>query len=111
MKLPEADRVIIDPRKLRDYALSPAHSIGRFKAAFFARLGFTPENWKSLESELRRLASQDEADPGEETAFGWKYVVRGTITGPRGASAEILSVWIVLRGEQVPRLVTIYPED
>jgi hypothetical protein len=111
VKLPEAERVIIDPRKLRDYVLSPAHSIGRFKAAFFARLGFTPESWKSLEVELMRLASEEEAELGEETAFGRKYVVRGTITGPMGASAEVLSVWIVLHGEQTPRLVTIYPED
>jgi hypothetical protein len=111
VKLPEADRVIIDPSKLRDYALSPTHSIGRFKAAFFARLGFTSANWESLEVELRRLASQEEADPGGETSFGRKYVVRGAITGPTGASAAVLTVWIVLRGEQVPRLVTIYPED
>jgi hypothetical protein len=111
VKLPEADRVIIDPGKLRDYVLSPTHSIGRFKAVFFTRLGLTPENWERLEVEVRRLARQEEAEPGGETFFGVKYVVRGIITGPMGTSATVRTVWIVLRGEQVPRLVTIYPED
>lgn len=105
------DRVVIDPRKLREYALSPTHSVGRFKAAFFMRLGFTAETWESLDQELRRLAVQEEAEPSEDTVFGRKYVVRGRITSPTGESADILSVWIVLHGEEVARFVTIYPED
>jgi hypothetical protein len=36
MKLPNADRAIIDLRKLRDYCLSPAHRYGRHKAKLFA---------------------------------------------------------------------------
>lgn len=111
MKLPNAERAVIDPRKLRDYALSPVHPVGRFKAAFFGRLGFSTENWESLDLELRRMALQESAEPNERTEFGQKYLVRGIITGPTGVSAEIRSVWIILDGEQVPRLVTIYPED
>lgn len=45
MKLPERDRAIIDAEKLRDYLLSPSHPVGRFKAAFFASLGYTQANW------------------------------------------------------------------
>jgi hypothetical protein len=111
MKLPNAERAVVDPRKLKDYALSPVHPVGRFKAAFFARLGFTTENWGRLDLELRRLALQDSAELSDRTEFGQKYLVRGIIMGPTGVSAEIRSVWITLNGEQVPRLVTIYPED
>ncbi len=111
MKLPNAERAVVDPRKLRDYALSPVHPVGRFKAAFFARLGFTTENWERLDLELRRLALQDAAEPSERTEFGQKYLVRGIIMGPTGVSAEIRSVWIILNGEHAPRVVTIYPED
>lgn len=38
-----------------------------------------------------------------------KYVVRGTIHGAMAAAA-IVSVWIVLHGEDFPRFVTAYPE-
>jgi hypothetical protein len=39
VRLPGGERAIIDPEKLRDYVLSRAHPVGRFKAAFFASLG------------------------------------------------------------------------
>jgi uncharacterized protein DUF6883 len=110
LKLPQSEHAFIDPRKLRDYVLSPEHPVGRFKAAFFAGLGFTPSNWEPLERELRRLAQQDSAEPGDLTAFGQKYLIRGRITGPTGRGAAVLAVWIVLKGEKVPRFVTVYPE-
>jgi hypothetical protein len=36
---------------------------------------------------------------------------RGTITGPAGRSAAIVTAWIVLRGEEFARFVSAYPED
>jgi hypothetical protein len=36
--LPDAERALIATEKLRDYLLSPTHAVGRFKAAFFAKL-------------------------------------------------------------------------
>jgi hypothetical protein len=109
VKLPEAERAIIDPRKLRDYVLSPIHPVGRFKAKFFATLGFTPDNWKRLDSELRRLIREEAAELDEETPFGQKYLVRGGVTGPTGRMAIVISAWIILRGERFPRLVNVLP--
>lgn len=111
MRLPNADQAVIDRRKLTDYALSPEHPVGRFKSAFFASLGFTARNWEKLDLELRKLVLWSTAELGELTRFGQKYVVRGRITGPQGRTAEVLTVWIILKGEQVPRLVTAYPES
>jgi hypothetical protein len=100
---------VVDPRKLLDYALSSSHSIGRFKATFFAKLGFTAQNWEEFSLQLREMARNQPASPGERTAFGQKYVIRGTIRGPAALSAEVVTVWIVLHGEEAPRLVTVYP--
>lgn len=33
-----------------------------------------------------------------------------TLVGPSGRSADVLSVWIVRTGEELPRFVTAYPE-
>lgn len=60
--------------------------------------------------ELRKLAQQGSAERGPRTTFGQKYLVRGKIAGPAGRGAVVLAVWIVLDGEEVPRLVTVYPE-
>lgn len=111
MKLPHADRAIVDPVKVRDYLLSPEHPVGRAKARFFAALGFTREGWPGLQHALLALAVDGEAAPSPASEFGRKYVVRGIIWGPAGRAASVETVWIVLAGEDVPRLVTAYPGD
>jgi hypothetical protein len=40
-----------------------------------------------------------------------KYVVRGTLNGPSGEAADVITVWIVLDGESAPRFVTAYPGE
>lgn len=108
MKLPAADRVVIEPAKVRDYLLSSEHAIGRAKAHFFRALGFTQAAWPQLEEALRALARTGEAEVGDATVFGQKYLVRGILQGPR-QRADTVTVWIVLHGEAVPRFVTAYP--
>jgi Domain of unknown function (DUF6883) len=71
LRIPNADRAIIDPMKLHGYLLSPSHPIGRLKAA---------------------------------------YSIRAILMGPSGRSADLVSVWFVRTGEEVPRFVTAYPE-
>jgi len=56
MKLPGAEAAVVEPEKVRDYLLSPTHQVGRFKAAFFAALGYSQQNWADLEQDLRNLA-------------------------------------------------------
>jgi hypothetical protein len=108
-KLPEADRAIIDVAKVRDYLLSPEHPVGRFKATFFASVGYVRRDWERLRQELVSVAVAGDATPGQPSAFGEKYEVRGSIMGPTGRRFAVVTVWIVLRGESVPRFVTAYP--
>ena len=79
MKLPNTERAVIDERKVREYLLSKAHPIGRFKAAFLARAGFEAGNWAELTSALRNLARRGEAVPGEAGEYGQKYLISGTL--------------------------------
>ncbi|MEE9162591.1 MAG: hypothetical protein V3U35_06420, partial [Candidatus Neomarinimicrobiota bacterium] len=107
-RLPNPDRAVIDAAKLRDYLLSTAHPVGRFKAHFFASLGYSAENWEQLDTDIRDLIAAAEAHPRVKTEYGQKYEVRGSLTGPGGRRAEIVTVWIILAGEEVPRFVTAY---
>ena len=108
MTLPNADRAVIDDAKVRDYLLSPEHPIGRAKARFFGRLGFRRDRWRDLRDALLALAQAGSASRTSVGVFGQKYVVRGTIQGPAG-QAVVVTVWIVLRGEDFPRFLTAYP--
>lgn len=111
MRLPGAERAVIETSKLRDYLLSRSHPIGRFKAAFFAGLGYTDAAWEGLQSDLRNLALSHDAEAGQESHYGRKYEVRGTLEGPSGRSAEVVTVWIVPAGDDVPHFVTAFPGE
>ncbi len=39
MRIPNANKAVIDSEKLRNYILSPIHPVGRFKATFFKKFG------------------------------------------------------------------------
>lgn len=110
MKLANIESATIPATKVRDYLLSPSHSIGRYKAAFFRSLGYDQANWEALAFDLRSLLTGD-AKEMDVTEYGVKYEIRGSITGPNGRAANVLSAWIILTGEESPRFVTAYPED
>jgi len=111
MKLPAAERAVIELAKIRDYLLSTSHPVGRFKAPFFASLGYTNANWNRLQEDLRDLAISGDAALGKYCPYGQKYEIRGTLRGPSGKSAEVLTVWIVLFGGDVPQFVTAFPGE
>ena len=111
MKLPGAERAVVDPAKVRDYLLSPEHPVGRAKARFFGGLGYRREHWAELQEAIVALARTGEATGGAATSFGQKYQVRGTIRGPAGREAAVVTAWIVLRGEEAPRFVTAFPGE
>ena len=110
MRVPNRDRAIVDTRKLREYLLSPTHPVGRFKAHYFATLGYEVTEWQALEADLRATLESNavRAVAGE---FGTKCVGRSNITGRNGTHARLITVWIIPMGEEIPRLVTAYPEN
>jgi hypothetical protein len=110
MKLPNADRAIILPEKLRDYLLSAEHPSGRHKARFFRRLGYRQEHWAEFRQALREQHLSHDAEELEPNAFGRRFQIISPMTGPSGETAIIKSIWIVLTGEDVPRFVSAYPE-
>lgn len=111
VRLPEAATAVVEPAKVRDYLLSPEHPVGRYKATFFASLGYTRSDWHRLRGDLLRLIAAEDAVPGRPSDFGTKYEVRGTLRGPAGRHAEVVTVWIVLIGDSVARFVTAFPGE
>jgi hypothetical protein len=68
--LANADQATIDPLKLQGYLLSTSHPIARFKAAFFARPGYTSTNWQALDRALREQHLTQPARLVETTRHG-----------------------------------------
>ena len=110
MRLPNGDDALIPVEELRDYIFAPVHSSGRFKSVLFRGLGYEAQRCERLAADICSIFSSD-AELAETNKFGVKYLVRGVMTGPNGRSAAIVTVWIMLPGQTVPRFVTAYPED
>ena len=109
MRLPNADRVVVEEAKVRDYLLSPTHPVGRFKSVFFVALGFSAERWEALRDALVELARTGKAVPGQVSPFGLKFEIRATLQGPSGRQANVLTVWIVSNGQDFPHFITAHP--
>lgn len=108
-KLPNAERAIIDAEKLRDYVLSSVHPVGRFKAAFFREIGHSAEDWQMFERDWREQFLSRAVTKVEESRYGQKFVIEGPLMGPAGETVQIVTVWVILKGESIPRFVTAYP--
>ena len=108
-KLPYAERAIVDAEKLKGYVLSSSHPVGRFKAAIFRKFGYSIENWEIFERNLRELILSKEVTKIEESQFGQKFIVEGPLEGPSGETMQVVSVWVILKGESLRRFVTVYP--
>jgi len=111
MKMPGADKAVVGVPKVRDYLLSQEHLVGRFKASFFAALGYRQGNWKELQAALQKLALAEDATPALESDYGRKFETRAILEGPSGRRAEVVAIWIILNGEDFPRFITAYPGE
>jgi hypothetical protein len=92
---------IISRVKVTEYLLSSSHPIGRYKAAFFATLGYSAEAPEVFERDVAGLLRGDIAEL-DVTEFGHKFSSRGLLIGPNGRQAYALAIWIILSGEYSP---------
>ncbi len=108
MRMPLAERVVIDSAKLVDYCLNPDHPRGRHKARVFeAALGLTADDADELRQALLDAAQSDAAELADADDFGQRYVVEFEMSRPAG-TARIRSAWIVRADEDFPRFVSCY---
>jgi hypothetical protein len=111
MKLGDVvSRVIVDKRKLTEYALNPDNPVGADKALMFQRhLGFAKDNYETLLEQISALALEAEAIIGKSDQHGQRYQVDLEIIGVEQGQREIVRTgWIVEPDSGIARLVTLY---
>jgi len=109
VKLPNADKLVVERDKIADYLLNSGHRYGASKARFFSGFGFQMERWEQLAQALRHHGQTHEVKRTQETGFGPRYQVEGPLHAPDGRSPRVRSVWQWDHGEVAPRLITAYP--
>lgn len=110
MKLGDiVSRIIIDPRKLTEYALNPDNPVGADKAVMFQRhLGFTRVNYETLLEQISTQALNTEAILGRTDEHGQRYRVELEIVGTERQREIVRTGWIVEPDSDAARLVTLY---
>ena len=109
MKLPHVSRAVVSEEKITRYLLNRAHPVGRSKAEFFLKHGFSPETWNQLAAAFKRHAEENEAALSETTTYGTRFVVDGLLPTPSGSHLRVRCVWFINSGEDFPRFVTAHP--
>jgi hypothetical protein len=96
---------IIAPAKLKDYllVLLPKDD----KSLYLAKAGYTQDNWRQLEQDLRKQILTLEATPTTNTKHGQKYEIIGNLRGVNNQVISVKTIWIVTPTET--KFVTLFP--
>ena len=107
-RLINADRALIDMRKITEYALNPNHPVGGNKAKVFeSALGFNGSNAQDLVSQLKGGITTNDFAFGKVDAFGARFTVDIPVTGPSG-SGIVRTGWMYKGSSNVPELTTLF---
>lgn len=108
MRVPNADRAVIDREKLSDYCLNREHQRGRHKARVFASaLGLTIDDVEQLRDALLIAVQSEDGVATLRDEFGQRYVV-DFIMETTFRQASVRSIWIIRTAEDFPRLVSCF---
>src|SRR6266508_2723626 len=108
MKLPYAERAVVEIEKLRDYCLSTTHPRGKHKAMVFSSvLGITADEAEFLREQVLSAMVHNEATPTEQDKYGQRYIMDFEMEN-KGRKAVIRTSWIIRTSEDFPRLTSCY---
>lgn len=105
MRLPAETTIAED--KLTRYLLLP--QARGDKSAFLAKAGYTLGNTDQLLRDLRAQILPLEAGALESNKFGRYYEIRGTLTGPNGATLALRTIWMTEHLSGATKFVTLIP--
>jgi hypothetical protein len=107
-RLPNAERAVLDLRKIEDYCLNPEHPHGRHKARVFRTVlgvGRADSQWLR-EAILEGVRSSEAIELiTDEHGVRWRADVPITRQTNR---ISVRTLWIVKAGEDIPRFVTCW---
>jgi uncharacterized protein DUF6883 len=108
MRLPHGEHAVVPIEKLIDYCLNGEHPRGRHKARVFeSLLGITAANAEALRTAILEAALANDAIPTEVDDYGQRFVLDFEMKGLMSV-LTVRSLWIVRRGEEVPRLTSCF---
>jgi hypothetical protein len=109
-KLPNAEKVKVDRRKLYKYSLNPNNTAGGSDKAkvFQSALGYNLSNAEQLVDQIYQNLAACEAVTGKKDHHGQRFTVDMPVTGVNGRTAVVRTGWIIDPGKSIPRMITVF---
>jgi hypothetical protein len=112
MKLHNAERAVIDIRKLRDYGLNPNHPEGKHKArVFLEKLNLNAEDAERLLKLIMEAILVGEATEQRPTSYGRRFIVDFQVKWEEKFVVTLVTIrtaWIIRNDEDFPRLTSCF---
>ena len=105
--LPNADKAVIPLEKFTDYVLNPNKDPNK-AFAFQSALGYSVGNAGLLIENIRVNLRKFPTLVNGHNGYGSRYECIMSIMGANGKKANVLTAWIVIDGEDFPRLTNAY---
>jgi hypothetical protein len=107
-----ANRVVVPPRQLTEYALNAESERGRHKARVFEAVrGDTRDNAQALLEQIEAQALDTEAVVQRTDIYGQHVRVDLEIEGGAGQQAVVRTGWLVAPGSDEAQLITLYVKE
>src|SRR5579862_3154002 len=106
LKLPA--NTIIDPQKLTRYLLRLR--LEDDKSRFLGLAGYTVEYPERLLRDIQQQILPLDAEIQEQTEYGPKYRIRCKLTGPKGRSLRVVTIWMKENATNQTKFVTLFPD-
>ena len=103
-------RAIIAPDKIIEYLLNTEHRRGGTKARLLTTFGYTVEDWRRLDADIRAFHLSAEVEVMRETPYGTRYEIRAALQTPSGRSITVRTIGQIDAGTDFPRLITLVPD-
>ena len=106
MKLPTNAQIA--PEKLTGYLLVK-RPVGD-KSDFLKRAGYTLDNPRRLEQDIRSQILTLDAVSIEKTDYGEVFEIRASLKGPNGTALKVKTVWMQELKTGITKFITLYPD-
>ncbi len=98
---------VISPTKIANYLLAwrPEND----KSEFLAQAGYDAADSDRLADDIRTQLLPLEGELEEETEYGEKFRISGTLSGPNGRTLRVVSIWMTESATGATKFITLYP--
>ncbi len=111
--MPNHQQAVTPKEKFIEYSLNPDNPNARGKAeAYEKALGFNKNNADELIVQIEEAIKNESVSPIHisETEYGMKYKYSIPVKGVNGQIKNVIAVYQIDKGSQVPRMITNYVE-